>query len=288
MKRVAILALGLVSLIPLSTWALGSAFVSDLEGWTLVDKDGSFAEGELVWRDVGGNPDGFVEFTDEGSDGGFISAPAEYLGNWTNYDGVLIISYDHIIISEGSVTERLPYEIRISGPGGEAQFLGDTPAPPSGWCPVVTPLDSDKWTILDGDWLSVLANVSSFRIRIEVTSGFFDVSGIDNIELSAYTAAVGPWTGANQFNITQIRPNPFSGETKLAFVNNLSRDLVLDVFDLRGRRIVSQRPGTGAEGSGAISFNGKDDRGIKLAAGQYVVRLTNGRTSAFGEFTVVR
>jgi len=267
-----------------------SNFDSDLDGWVLVDANGATAQGQLEWYATGGNPDGYANFIDEGSDGGFISAPSIYLGDWTQYSGVLTISYEHRIISEGTVEQRVPYEIRIQGPGGEAQFLGDIPLPPSGWYQVEAPLESSVWTILSGDWLGILADITAFRIRIEQTDGHVDVSGIDNISFPSETGISEndlPDNGS-AFLVNGSFPNPFDSEAQIYFENNPNLGMTVEVFDLRGRLVSSHNNDYAPEGAGVIALYGNNARGAKLSAGQYFVRLTSGSVSTVCKVVVMR
>jgi len=266
-----------------------STFDTDLEGWTLVDKYGGSAEGSIVWCANGGNPGGYVEFTDEGNDGGFISAPSIYLGDWSPFDGNVTLSYEHEIISEEIVNSRLPYEVRIQGPGGQAQFLGETSPPPSGWQLVEVPIESSAWTILSGDWLGVLADVTSFRIRIEQTNGHVDVSGIDNVDFPiSASGAIDIGVNESRFVISGSCPNPFSSETRIIFENSPSRGLTVEVFDLRGRLVAGRMDDGASEGPGSIYLDGCDNRGVNLPAGQYFVRLTSGAASTVCKVVIVR
>ena len=266
-----------------------STFDTDLEGWTLVDKYGNTAEGEIEWVDVGGNPGGFVAFTDEGNDGGFISAPSIYLGDWTSFDNLATISYEHTIISEEIVNRRLPYEIRIQGPGGEAQFLGEVSPPPSGWHRVEVILESSEWTMISGDWSGLLANVTSFRIRIEQTDGHVDVSGIDNVDFAVSVSDAGDIVDSQSiFLINSSYPNPFSSETRIMYENKPGQDLTIEVYDIKGRLVARHKEDGTPEGPGSTIILGLDNRGAKLAPGHYFVRLTSGGVSTACKMVLIR
>ena len=266
-----------------------STFDTNLEGWTLVDKYGSTAEGEIEWIAAGGNPGGFVEFTDEGNDGGFISAPNIYLGDWTSFENILTISYEHTIISEELVNKRLPYEIHIQGPGGEAEFLGEVPPPPSGWHRVEVLLESSEWTMISGDWSGLLANVTSFRIRIEQTDGHVDVSGIDNVDFDvSLSDAEDMSDNQSIFLINSSYPNPFSSEARIMYENKPGRNLTIEVYDIKGRLVARHKEDGTPEGSGSTIVLGLDNRGAKLATGHYFVRLTSGGVSTVCKMVLIR
>jgi hypothetical protein len=156
-----------------------STFDTDLEAWTC-DTSG------CSWAATGGNPDGHLRF-DEGGDGTTEAiAPDTFWGDWTDLDGVGNIFYDHSIISEGTgVFGYDPYYVRISGPGGSAEWEGDTPSGATSWLLITAPLVESEWTVTSGTWSALLADVTDLRIRIELvqnSGGANDeVDGIDNV-----------------------------------------------------------------------------------------------------------
>ena len=69
------------------------------------------------------------------------------------------------------------------------------------------------------------------------------------------------------------RPNPFNPSTRIAFTLSSPGDVRLELFDARGRRVRLLDAGSRAAGEHAVSWNGTDDAGRRLAAGAYLVRL---------------
>jgi hypothetical protein len=160
-----------------------STFDTGLDGWT------SDAP-QITWEASGGNPDGYVRFSDEGAGGTHVLAPQKFLGDWSSLDGMESISFDHRLFDVGSGTVGfLPYDVGISGPGGEATWEGPTPSGPTDWLSVIVPLTQDEWSITSGAWEALLSNVTEFRIRIEVVNNAAghpsgEIDGIDNVVLT--------------------------------------------------------------------------------------------------------
>jgi hypothetical protein len=154
-----------------------------LQKWT------SNTPAEIRRESSGGNPGGFIQFTDKSSASTYVDAPALFHGSYASLDGAGYITYQHNIISETGVTAYSPYEIRLSGPGGAAKFDGTTPtSATTGWVTVVAPLVSGDWTVTSGTWAALLANVTDLQIDIELVTnqtipGDTDIEGIDNIAL---------------------------------------------------------------------------------------------------------
>jgi hypothetical protein len=163
---------------------------STLEGWHLVDAEGGPAEGDLRWASDELRPGGYARFSDIGGDGGFLSAPLPFLGDWSSLADDGTLCFEHRIIVIHQLVEILPYEVRLSGPGGYAQFIGSAPSGVSGWNQIVVPLNQSSWTLISGTWQDLLNNVTNLRIRIELVWGADDVEGMDNIELFGGSASV--------------------------------------------------------------------------------------------------
>jgi len=172
-----------------------STFETSLDGWTLVDADGNSAQGTLFWQATGGNPGGFAFYRDFGSDGGFISAPSAYLGDWSELNGTGELRYEHRIVFMNNVTAIVPYEVRIAGTGGQARYLGGISPGPGSWVQVTVPINEIDWTVTTGTWAGILSGVTNLRIRIEQVDGN-DHDGIDNVWLGQSSTSIPVITSA--------------------------------------------------------------------------------------------
>ncbi|HEX2616282.1 MAG TPA: T9SS type A sorting domain-containing protein, partial [Flavobacteriales bacterium] len=99
-------------------------------------------------------------------------------------------------------------------------------------------------------------------------------------ELEVSVQAAGLTTGleelrhAEQFAVGQNEPNPYSGRTTVPITLKQAGDVVLDLFDLQGRKVTSvQRKGLGA-GLHTIPLD-MDELGIPTASYVYQVQVTN-------------
>lgn len=149
-------------------------FDGGFEGW-----GGAFA---IEYVAEGGNPDGFLRFVDPGQSGGaFVFAPDDYLGDWSDFDRSGQIQFDHKIFLAES--EFLPVRIKISGPGGVAQWSGVVPNGPTDWERRVVPIRQELFDQLSGTWEATLAEVEEVSIKISAASNNVDVTGIDNVAI---------------------------------------------------------------------------------------------------------
>lgn len=81
----------------------------------------------------------------------------------------------------------------------------------------------------------------------------------------------------SRFGLFQNTPNPFNPSTTIAFSLAEESDVVLDVFDVAGRRVrclVSKKLGAGSH---RVVWNGRSDSGEKVASGVYFYKLRAGK-----------
>lgn len=100
-------------------------------------------------------------------------------------------------------------------------------------------------------------------------------------------AAGGPIEPNPSLSISEIAPNPFTGETTLRFSIARAGELRLTVFDAQGRRVRQIAGGVRAAGEHSARWNGRDAEGSTVAAGVYYARLEAGG-EAISEKMVLR
>ncbi|MCK4548111.1 MAG: hypothetical protein KAW17_11800 [Candidatus Eisenbacteria sp.] len=97
-----------------------------------------------------------------------------------------------------------------------------------------------------------------------------DPTGVTLDEGTEAPAAPGPIT---------VSPNPSDGICRLRFSrpdDGLSRRLEIEIFDVRGRRIRSLRPGPSPSGQLSVEWDGRDTMGRRVPAGVYFAVLRAG------------
>ena len=160
-----------------------STFNTDLDGWTATTN-------EISWTNTGGNPGGFIQFTDESTDTTKVIAPAKFLGDYSALNGQGCIEFDHKVITEVNANGFLPYQIWLSGPGGAATWTNAGPGTnATPWTTEAAPLLESAWKVTSGTWNSLMTNVNSFQIAMELVSNVHadptseDIEGIDNVRV---------------------------------------------------------------------------------------------------------
>jgi hypothetical protein len=88
--------------------------------------------------------------------------------------------------------------------------------------------------------------------------------------------------------LTGVHPNPFNPRTKVAF--DLARDdlVVLNVFDVLGRKVRCLLAERMPAGHHAVPWDGRDDAGQPVASGTYLARLEAGPAQAMEKMMLVR
>jgi len=73
---------------------------------------------------------------------------------------------------------------------------------------------------------------------------------------------------------TQIYPNPFNRETLIEYVLPQASEVLLTVYDVSGKEIVTLVRSSQEAGSHSINWNGKNDGGAQVTSGVYFYRIT--------------
>ena len=119
------------------------------------------------------------------------------------------------------------------------------------------------------------SNVLIDYVKVKWLSGLEDVifdvdaNQVLNIEEGSSPLSVEEFSLINSFN---IYPNPFSEETTIVFSLRHKENVVIDVFDLLGRKI-NTLLNSEVIGKQNIIWNGTDYKGHKLNAGIYLISI---------------
>lgn len=83
-------------------------------------------------------------------------------------------------------------------------------------------------------------------------------------------------------------PNPFNPQTMLVFTLADAGDTVLDILDVRGRRVARPVHGWLTAGEHQVRWNGKDAAGRGMASGVYLAHLSTGGASTVTKLVLAR
>lgn len=165
-----------------------SAFEADEDGW-LIGNNGEGTRPDLLT--TGGNPGGHICGKDQ-KDGDiwYFVAPAKFLGNAATAWGKRL-TFD---LKQGSIYNQLRGRDVVLNGGGLALTIPSRFAPGLDWTPYSFRFDGEQGWVIDEptgagpvateqDIKTVLATLTSVRIRGEYFDGANDVACLDNVYL---------------------------------------------------------------------------------------------------------
>jgi PKD repeat protein len=122
---------------------------------------------------TGGNPGHYIKIMD-GTGTSTAYPPPKYLGDWNQLNNHAADVRVDLKISDFTVAPSLSsYFLKISGPGGVAQFPMDNSISLAlnRWKTFVFPIDQAYWTMVSGNWADLMDHVNSFEMIVEFING---------------------------------------------------------------------------------------------------------------------
>jgi hypothetical protein len=165
--------------------------------------------------------------------------------------------------------------------------------------------DSSAWTmvweneaeICDTTWVPMTVDISEVaddapRVFLRWRVGPTDAStrycgwNIDDIEI--WGMAVSPQPVVMDLDIETGRPNPFREEALIRFSVGSPDPVEIAIYDVAGRLVRVLRDGEQAAGPDAVTWDGRDRFGQRVAAGVYFARLTQNGGSVTSKLALIR
>jgi len=110
----------------------------------------------------------------------------------------------------------------------------------------------------------------------DTTIAVTDDDGVFSVMLEATQVSVDEEARPETFMLHQNYPNPFNPTTTVSFDLPRAAHVNLTIFNILGQSVARLYEGRLAQGSHAMTWNGRDDTGRALAAGIYFYRLKSG------------
>jgi hypothetical protein len=117
-----------------------------------------------------------------------------------------------------------------------------------------------RYALIDSDGASFVSDPASFTTEA--------------------ASAVPPPAVEAALTLGAIYANPTHSSSRFMLQSVGGRPLDLAVFSVQGRRLRTLHSGTGPTGSRDYALDGRDDAGSPLPAGVYLIRASDGRTTA--------
>jgi len=91
-----------------------------------------------------------------------------------------------------------------------------------------------------------------------------------------------------EFSVAQNHPNPFNPSTTLSFSLPKTEHVTIQVVDILGRKIRELTDRPFAAGRHSVTWNGKDEREVPVAAGVYIAVIKAGDSQLFVKMLLVK
>jgi len=153
------------------------------------------------------------------------------------------------------------------------QLTGSASDLPPGEYDLVNLIDSGDRRTLTVDGASQTSELSLDGHEIAIYLVQDDVTGIED----PIDDPRGMQTG---LELRSGVPNPFDGSTRIGFALARSESVRLAVYDVSGREVAVLHDGRREAGSHEVTWDGQDQRGRRVAAGVYFVRLSTESATA--------
>ncbi len=90
-----------------------------------------------------------------------------------------------------------------------------------------------------------------------------------------------------QMSVHGAHPNPFNPSTDIVFSTRVTEAVGVRIFDFRGRLVADLGSRNYAPGTHAVTWTGRNDRGLKVPSGVYFYRVTGAEVAGTGKVTLL-
>ena len=198
------------------------------------------------------------------------------------------------ILGDASLTVRTTYPEPMSVTHEAAVLIGQAEFDVSTGVAGALVCLSEKGTIVAsgrgdgaGDVTLVFEPFSSPALLTLTVTAFNRVASVHTVPVFEGTAV--PDGGeAPVTALRGIRPNPARGRTTIAYSLAQESRVLLEVFNVSGRRVRALVDGLEPAGARSLRWNGKDDGGSPVSSGVYFVRMAVGDYEGSAKLAVLR
>ena len=114
------------------------------------------------------------------------------------------------------------------------------------------------------------------------------VDAAGHVGPDAITTLPQNYSAAYALTLYQNRPNPFNPSTVIRFYLPEAEAVVLDIYDVAGRRVARLVAGREEKGYHEVSWDGRNGAGAQCSSGVYFSRLTAGKRCVTGKMVMMR
>jgi hypothetical protein len=166
--------------------------------------------------------------------------------------------------------------------------------------------NSENKSMLISEEIPINLKIYSDTIRVDYTNSKGEsvtdfayypnssqMNGLYNVSCKEIDANAGIFQGVFNSNITSVRqnnsnyipstyklfqnyPNPFNGQTIIKYQISTEGKMVLEIYDILGRKVRTLVNESQLSGEYTLRWNGKNDNGGTIASGVYIYRMRIG------------
>jgi len=229
----------------------------------MVDFEENSALSGVMWY----NNDGATVFPTVLAGTGHSSGPGlieEMVVVAENVSGVTS-GWSEVAFSEPiAATQGGLYVVFVYPEGTAFQFEGLHGGPAIGFCSDNS--GSIGWVSGDGESWQPLHKNARFAVEPNL------VAVQDGMLLKSFSEDLGPEDESFEYHLS-MGPNPFNPSTTIMFGTKHVGQVRLDIFDIRGRRVVNLLNEELPAGNHQVAWTGTDGTGREVASGVYFTRL---------------
>ena len=232
---------------------------------------------------LGGINDGYLVVSrDAAASLGTVSFGSEYQGDWTTTG----ITQIRVWLTDHGVDQQLEIHIGIGNMGNFWQYNPGWLPPSGAWAEYVADLSSSAgWTRIigtTGTFIQALQGADRLHLRhdtapyIQQPNALLGDFGMDHVVLTNGTVGIdggGPRAGS-PIDLAPPFPNPSRGPVTLSIAQREAGPVRIEVVDVGGRRVRAAELPPASAGPRLWLWDGRDDRGARVAPGAYRVRAT--------------
>ena len=193
---------------------------------------------------------------------------------WTEKPGELTVEFPDLVV--GGVPE---FPVTVTSCG--APVIGTT---------VCLYKAGDIYMVGDTDMLGAMTfyiePAEPGTLLVTVTgSNYLPYMGFSIVDDGSVGIPVSGWGGGTTLS---IEPNPFTSTVSFAATGTPGAGIELDVFDVRGRRVVGFDLEASESGVGTVIWDGRDSDGGTVSPGIYIVRVSTGPVTIARKALLIR
>jgi endonuclease I len=140
------------------------------------------------------------------------------------------------------------------------------------------------WALIQVNFTPTEENTYSGDLQIYSNADFQSVSMIGN------GSATPNSNDAIEFSnlIASNYPNPFNNSTSLKIHGIKERKVQIDIYNIKGQRVKTIDNLNVKGGKAEVSWDGKDDKGAKVASGLYFAKINSGKQSITQKMLIMK